>query len=275
VVGDYGAAPWNQIASAASTAMTSPPYFRKTFTATKPVKRALLYATALGVYHLSLNGRAVSSDLLSPGWTDYRKRVHYLAYDVTGQMRPGANALGAILGDGWYASYLAFTGKRHFYGGDPRLLVQLEVEYADGSRETIGTDDTWKIAYGPVTRADLLMGTAIDTRREMPGWDTAKFRDSDWKPAVIQPRPEILVEAQPNEPIRPTEKVTARARTMPRPGVFVYDMGQNLVGWVRLKVTGKPGQTVTVRHAERLNPDGTVYLPWLSVCRSDGHGDAA
>ncbi|MES2465092.1 MAG: alpha-L-rhamnosidase N-terminal domain-containing protein, partial [Armatimonadota bacterium] len=177
VIGDYGVGPWNEVTSAASALMTPPPYFRKTFTAVKPVKRAMLYATALGVYHLSLNGRAVGNDVLSPGWTEFRKRVHYLAYDVTRQLRPGANALGAILGDGWYASYLAYTGKRHFYGGDPKLRVQMVVEYADGSRETVGTDETWKTAYGPVTSADLLMGTEIDTRKDMPGWDTASFSD--------------------------------------------------------------------------------------------------
>ena len=268
VLGDYGIGPWNEIVNGASAVMTPPPYFRKTFTASKPVKRAVLYATALGVYHLSLNGKQVGSDVLSPGWTEYRKRVHYLAYDVTHQLRPGANALGAILGDGWYASYLAYTGRRHFYGGDPKLLLQLDVEYADSSRETIGTDETWQTAYGPVTSADLLMGTDTDTRKEMPGWDTASFTGSAWKPAVVQPSPEILVESQPNEPIRPTQEVRARARTSPKPGVFIYDIGQNLVGWVRLKVTGKPGQIITVRHAERLNPDGTVYLTNLRAAKA-------
>ncbi len=268
VIGDYGVVPWNEITDAASSIMTPPPYFRKTFTAAKPVKRAVLYATALGVYHLSLNGKQVGTDVLSPGWTEYRKRVHYLAYDVTSQLKPGANALGAILGDGWYASYLVFTGKRHFYRGDPKLMLQLVVEYADGSRETVGTDETWKTAYGPVTSADLLMGTEIDTRREMPGWDTALFGDAAWKPAVVQPSPAILVESQPNEPIRPTQTLTARNRTSPKPGVFIYDLGQNLVGWVRLTVTGKPGQVITVRHAERLNPDGTVYLTNLRAAKA-------
>ena len=270
VLGDYGIGPWNEIVSGSSGVMTPPPYFRKTFTASKPVKRAVLYATALGVYHLSLNGKQVGNDVLSPGWTEYRKRVHYLAYDVTHQLRSGANALGAILGDGWYASYLAFTGKRHFYGGDPKLLLQLDVEYTDGSRETIGTDATWQTTHGPVTSADLLMGTEIDTRKDMPGWDTASFggTGSAWKPAVVQPSPEILVESQPNEPIRPTQEVRARACTSPKPGVFIYDIGQNLVGWVRLTVTGKPGQIITVRHAERLNADGTVYLTNLRAAKA-------
>jgi alpha-L-rhamnosidase len=268
VVGNYGVGPWNEIASGSANEMTPPPYFRKTFTPSKPIKHAVLYATALGAYHLSLNGKAVDKDILSPGWTEFRKRVHYLAYDVTKQLKPGANALGAILGDGWYASYIAFTGKRHFYGGDPKLRLQLVLEYADGTQEIVGTDESWQTAYGAITSADLLMGTEIDTRKEMPGWDTATFTGTDWKPATVQPNPDILIEAQPNEPIRPTQEVKARKLTTPKPGVFIYDIGQNLVGWVRLKVTGKAGQKITVRHAERLNPDGTVYLTNLRAAKA-------
>ena len=268
VVGAYGDAPWGTFNSAANALLTPPPYFRKTFTVAKPVRRALLYATALGVYEASLNGKRISDDVLSPGWTDYRKRVHYLAYDVTKQVKPGANALGAILGDGWYASYLAFTGRRHYYGGDPKICLQLAIEYADGGREMIGTDETWTTASGPLKSADMLMGCAIDTNAIMPGWDTAAFDAAAWKPATIQPAPPILVVSQPNEPMRPTQTVTARTRTNPKEGVYLYNIGQNMVGWARLKIAGKPGEIITVRHGERLNPDGTLYVTNLRAARA-------
>ena len=270
VVGDLGVEPWGKIVSAASNERTPPPYFRKGFVVDRPIKRAVLYATALGVYELSLNGKRVSDDVLSPGWTDFHKRVHYMAYDVTRQVRRSENVLGAILGDGWYASYLAFTGKHHFYGGDPKLCLQLRLEYADGSTQTVQTDETWRTTYGPVKAADMLMGYEADTRREMPGWNAApRFDDAAWKSASVQTAPELIVESQPNEPIRPTGTVRARTRKEPKKGVFLYDLRQNMVGWARVKmVKGQAGDTITVRFGERLNPDGTLYTANLRSARA-------
>ena len=259
VVGVYGVSPWGRIPAQGNRTLTPPPYFRKTFVPAKTVRRALLYATALGVYKLSLNGHPVGDDVLSPGYTDYRRRVHYLAYDVTKLVLPGKNAVGAILGDGWYASFLAFTGRRHFYGGDPKLCLQLDLLYSDGTHGIVRTDGTWKTRVGALQSADMLMGTRTDTRREMPGWDAPGFDDRDWARAAVLPAPPIVVEAQPNEPIRVTAQVVAKKRTQPRKGVYVYDLGQNMVGWARLTVRGKVGQTVIARHGERLNPDGTLY----------------
>lgn len=267
VVATYGAQPWGRL-NYDFPSDRVPPYFRKTLTVSRPVKRALLYATALGVYELSLNGKRVGTDHLSPGWTDFNKRVHYLTYDVTSQLRQGKNALGAILGDGWYASYLAFTGRHHYYGGEPKLRLQLAIEYADGQRENVGTDETWKVGTGAITYGDLLMGSTIDSRKEVPGWNTPDFNDSGWKAAVVQQTPEIAIEPQINEPIRETGQVKAIARTEPKKGVYVYNFGQNLVGWVRLKVRGKSGATVRLRHAEFLNPDGTIYTTNLRSARA-------
>src|SRR4029077_13268197 len=120
----------------------------KEFAVTKPVQRAVVYSSALGVYELHLNGTRVGRDYLTPGWTDFRARVQYQTYDVTAQLRSGKNALGAVLGDGWYASVLAYTGRRNYYGVYPRLLAQLEMEYTDGSHETVATDGTWRAGYG-------------------------------------------------------------------------------------------------------------------------------
>ena len=269
VIGEYGAAPWGRIASEAGSDRTPPSHFRKDFTLTKPVKRAVLYATALGVYELSLNGKRVGSDVLSPGWTDFNKRAHYLAYDVTKQLRPKNNALGAILGDGWYASYVAFTGRHHFYGGDPKLCVQLRVEYTDGAIKTWKTDKTWQTKTGPVAYADMLMGCRTDTRREMPGWNTFGFSEPGWKPATVQTAPKIVIQAQPNEPIRTQKILPARTRTIPKPGVFIYNIGQNMSGWARITIkNAAPNQTLTVRYGERLNPDGTLYTTNLRTARA-------
>ncbi|MDX1935239.1 MAG: family 78 glycoside hydrolase catalytic domain [Capsulimonadales bacterium] len=267
VIGPYGIAPWGQARALRNWDRTVP-YFRRAFNVERPVRRALLHATALGAMELSLNGRKVGDDVLAPGWTDFRKRVRYRTYDVTRQLKPGPNALGAILGDGWYASYLAFTGVHHWYGGEPKLRVRLMIEYVDGSRRVVTTDRFWKAGTGPVRTADLLMGCAIDTRNEIPGWDTAAFDDTGWKPAVVQPDPALAVEPQINEPMRVTETLRARTRTEPKPGVHVYDLGQNLVGWVRLTVDGPSGRTVTLRHAEFLNPDGTLYVTNLRSAKA-------
>ena len=157
------------------------PYLRKAFTIQQAVKHAEVYVTALGCYELHLNGQRVGHDELTPGWTEYRKRVYYQTYDVTTLLKTGDNAIGAILGDGWYASDLAFTGKRKNYGGDPRLLVQLVVDLADGRTQTIVSDGSWKAATGPIRHADLLLGCEYDARLRMDGWDQPGFDESAWQ----------------------------------------------------------------------------------------------
>ena len=176
VVAAYGAAPWGEPTLGTRNAMTPPPVFRGQVHVMKPLKRALLYATALGVYDLTLNGKKFDNDVLSPGWTDFAKRAHFHAYDVTRALKTGANVLDAQLGDGWYASYLAFTGRRRYYGGDPKLRLELRLEYADGTIGHSGTDGSWEWANNGVQTADLLMGTDTDTR--------VKIAPSDWKPVA-------------------------------------------------------------------------------------------
>lgn len=241
---------------------------RKDFTLTKAVRRATVYATALGAYELYLNGVRVGRDLLTPGWTDFNKRVQYQTYDVTTQLRSGQNALGAILGDGWYASVLGYTGKRYFYNGYPRLLVQLEVEYTDGSRETIATNHTWRgTTNGPIRYADLMQGSTYDARIQINNWSDAKFDDVSWQPVTtghrsVDPKktPEIgVIEAANADSSTIADELPARTVTEPRPRAYTFDLGQNMVGWVRLKVSGRPGQKIMVRHGEALNPDGSLY----------------
>jgi alpha-L-rhamnosidase len=246
-----------------------PPYLRKTFNLDKPVARATAYATARGLYELHLNGQRVGNYELTPGWTDYKKRIYYQTYDVTPIVKQGANAVGAILGDGWHSGYFSYQGKRNLYGSDPSLLVQLEIEFADGTRQTVVSDETWKAGYGPIREGDLLMGSAYDARKEIPGWDTPAFDDASWKaPSVAEP-PKALIQPHPGLLPARHEEIAAKKISEPAPGTYVFDLGQNMVGWVRLKVKGqKPGTRITLRHSEMLNPDGTPYLIALRGARA-------
>ncbi len=260
--------PWNGPPQTLTQYIAPPPYLRKTFNVSKPVRRATIYSTALGVYELHLNDARVGKDYFTPGWTDFHSRVQYQTYDVTPQVRQGANALGAILGDGWYASVLSYTGQRHFYGGYPRFMAQLEIEYADGTREMVFTDDSWRaLTIGPIRSADLMAGCTYDAQMPFKRWEGSEFHFSDWKPVVVGLRPvnpdkpseEFKIEAANADASRATEELPARSVTEPRPGAWTFDLGQNMSGWVRLKVHGHAGQKIMVRHGEALNPNGTVY----------------
>lgn len=256
------------------------PYLRKAFAIqTAAVARARLYITALGVYEARLNGQRVSADHFNPGWTDYHQRNHYHTYDVTALLRPGANALGAILGDGWYCGHVDWRGRQR-YGDRPALLAQLEIIYADGSAQTIISDETWAHNYGPLLASDLLMGEAYDARQEFLGWDEPGFDDSRWSAALLNPPPPARLEAYRANPVRATEELHPLALThiddwpVHR---WVFDLGQNMVGRVRLKARGKAGQTFTLRHAEALiadpplSPNGTLYSVALRTAKATDH----
>lgn len=241
---------------------------RKSFPIAKPVRRATVYSTALGAYELQLNGTRVGRDQLAPGWTDFNKRVHYQTYDVTAQLKSGENVLGALLGDGWFASVLGYTGKRYFYDGYPRLLAQLEIEYADGSTERIATDHTWLGSTdGPIRSADLMQGCTFDARLQRADWATAKADTTGWQPVAVglrsvdpkKPLATFVIEAANADASRVVDELPARTVTEPRPGAYTFDLGQNMVGWVRLKTSGRAGQKIMVRHGEALNPNGTLY----------------
>ena len=409
-------------------------YLRKNFTVNQTVTRATVYVTALGAYELHLNGQKVANDVLTPGWTQFTKRVYYQTYDLTGMVQGGSNTISAILGDGWYASDLGGNGRRLYYGGTPRFLAQLVLQLSDGSTQTVVSDGSWKASYGPIQWGDLLIGSEYDARKEMPGWDTTNFNDSAWSPVltglsagavgysdvtaivtglvtnnqlnfvannttmggdpalniaktlqvtfqlnggtnqtlsfaenaavqiggggqaltiiqalygnsarfpglgytnatalvaslvknnqlnfvannttmggdpaygivktlqitftlggthqtlafaenatvqiggggqaltIIQAlygnaaqfpgAGEIQVQAAVTEPARCLETLPAVNLTVPSPGCYTFDLGQNMVGWVQLNISGSVGDRITVRHGEMLNPDGTVY----------------
>ncbi|TAN39102.1 MAG: rhamnosidase [Verrucomicrobia bacterium] len=258
VLGAYGMAPWGQLKV---TDVVTPPavYLRTAFSTAQAVVRATLYATALGWFDLHLNGQRVNASCFDPGWTDYAKRLYYRTYDVTPLVRRGANALGAVLSDGWFSGYIGWGGVRDHYGERPRVLMQLVLEYADGSRESVVSGPQWKASTGPILGADILMGETYDARKELIGWDRTGFNDQPWSAVSIGAELKPVIEAHPGPAVMAIQEFRAQKITAPQPGVYVLDLGQNFAGVVRLKVRGAPGQKITLRHGERLNPDGTLY----------------
>jgi alpha-L-rhamnosidase len=250
------------------------PYLRKTFFVGARVIHARLYATALGVYEARLNGQRVGDLQLAPGWTDYRKRVHYQTFDVTSLLVVGDNTLGAMLGDGWYCGHVAWRG-RQMYGDRPRFLAQLVIDYLDGRTDTIGTDSTWRFAYGPLLESDLLMGESYDARLEFPGWDKPGFDERGWQPARVGNGNGVALDAMRGPPIRTHQELKARLiKDSPESRqhrLRRYDFGQNMVGRVRLRVKGPVGATLTLRHAEMLDKDGHLYLANLRTARATDH----
>jgi len=284
-------------------------HYRRAFNLEREVRRATLYGSALGLAEYHLNGQRVGDAYFEPGWADYRRRVHYRTHDVTSQIRRGPNRIGAIVADGWYAGYVGYgllvgygpnKAGRCFYGKTPALLAQLEIEYADGSRETIGTDASWQVSGdGPIREADLIMGEAYDARREDAGWCSASPVAAGggaaasawtWEQAIraedngstkalfsdtlgnrevelgFQRPPRLQFYAAP--PIRVTQALPALRRSEPEPGVFIFDFGQNFAGIVRIGVQGPAGATVRLRFGEMLHADGRLMTENLRRARA-------
>jgi alpha-L-rhamnosidase len=231
---------------------------RRTLALSKSVQKARLYATALGSYRVFLNGHQVGADVLTPDFTEYRKRVLYQAYDVTNLLVSGKNVMSALLGDGWYGSGLTWVGM-HFFPPPDRFVAQLELDYADGSHDTVVTDESWKSAASAIVRSDIYGGEVYDARLEQAGWKKTGFDDSKWKSAVVSDAPAIKLTSQITEPARVITHLDPQGVTPVANGAYIVDMGQNLVGWVTLKVKGPKGTRVRLRFAEILNPDGTIY----------------
>jgi len=246
-----------------------PRYLRREVALARPIGRATVYAAALGIYELRINGRKVGGDYFTPGWTDYGKRITYQTYDVTDLLKQGANAIGAVLADGWYAGYIGGTYERHHYGSKLRLRAQVHVEYEDGTEQVVATDGRWRASTGPLREADFLMGETCDARREMPGWDAAGFDASGWKRVNVTRSVNASVQSYAGAPVRQFAELKPAKVTEPKAGRFVFDLGRNFAGVVRLRVAGaRRGRKITLRFAERLNPDGTVYTANLRTARS-------
>ena len=330
-------------------ALTLPPcpYLQKTFSLSKPIKQATLYATARGLYEASINGKRLGTAFFAPGWTDYTKRIDYQTYDVTSLLHRGQNALGAILGDGWYGGYVGFGRQRGHYGDHPQFLAQMVIEYADGSKQTMGTDGSWRGTTGPILHSDFLQGETYDARLAPHNWhsvvletaapplhqrnvtqqlralvkdnmlavkasnaiagdpayNTVKglrvdytlngaahtqtvkedetlhipgpeeasgslvIKHAVWGALDERTGPPALV-AQQGPPVRVTQELKPRSITQPAPGTYLYDLGQNMVGWARLRVLGRAGTSVRLRFGEILNRDGSLYTTNLRSARA-------
>ncbi|MCX7029868.1 MAG: family 78 glycoside hydrolase catalytic domain [Spirochaetes bacterium] len=271
-IGEPLPATWNEREGQAS------PLLRREFTLPGPVRRAVVFASALGIYELHLNGRKVGDRALAPEWTDYHRRVQYQGYDVTGLLVSGPNAIGAMLAPGWFAGQLGLGGdflaiKRGFYGRHLRFAAYLHAELESGTVVSVTTGPDWKVSMeGPIRSSDLLAGETYDARREVPGWDRPGYDDSRWIPVFCRMGP--VLSAQPNEPIRVVTTLAPVALTEPSPGVFIYDLGQNFAGWVRMHLEGEHGAEVRFRHAEMLDADGRIYRDNLRLDPKDSRSGA-
>jgi alpha-L-rhamnosidase len=235
--------------------------FRHEFALAKTVRSARLYVTALGSYRAFLNGRRVGADVLTPEYTEYAKRVTYQTYDVTDMLTPGANVLAAALGDGWFGSAMSWTGVRFSFLPPPaRLLAQLRVEYSDGSADTISTGSHWKTSPAPILHSEIYAGEVYDARLEQAGWDRPGFRDDAWAAAAPAEAPPSRLAGLAALPPRVVETLTPKSVKLASSGTYIVDMGQNMVGWLRLRVRGQPGVKLRLRFAEILNPDGSIYV---------------
>ena len=244
------------------------PMLRREFKLTGAIERARAYVTSHGLYELHLNGQRVGDQVLTPGWTSYNKQLQYQTYDVASLLRSGDNAVGAMLGDGWYRGNLAWEEKRNIYGQRLGLLLQIEVVYRDGRREIVGSDAAWKGATGPIRMSEIYHGETYDARLEKPGWTTAGFNDADWTPVRTATHSKSILTAPAGPPVRRIEEIKPVRIFRTPAGETVVDFGQNLVGWVRLNVQGPAGATIRIRHAEVLDKAGNFYTENLRAARA-------
>jgi len=232
---------------------------RRSFKVEKPVARARLYATALGVYEAFVNGRNAGDAKLAPEISMAIDHVFYQTYDVTSLVRTGSNAIGFHVGDGWYAGAFAWRHEHYALGDGPkRLLAQLVIDYQDGSRDIVATDGAWRSHASPVLASGIYSGESYDARRELPGWNSGDFDDKGWEKVANGGKPHTRLVSQLSPPIRPMKTLEAIGIKEVVPGTFVFDFGQNFSGWGRLRVKGPAGTTVTLRYAEILKPTGEV-----------------
>ncbi|MCC6483486.1 MAG: family 78 glycoside hydrolase catalytic domain [Armatimonadetes bacterium] len=221
------------------------PQLRTEIVLDKPIRRARAYVCGLGYYELRINGEKVGDRVLDPSYTNFDRRALYSAYDVTDALREGKNAVGAILGKGWFSQNLC-------------LLLQINVDYTDGTHASFATDESWKWSTSPILMNSLYNGETYDARLEQSGWDMPGFDDSAWRGVVLCDSPTKLLSAQEIQPVRVTETLPFKSMKEVKPGVWVFDFGQNFSGWCQLRVAGPAGQEVKLRYAEILHPDGSV-----------------
>ena len=234
------------------------PHLRKEFSVSGKISRASLYVTAQGHVEMHLNGKRVGDEYFTPGWTDYRKRIYYRTFDVTDMLKNGPNAIGAILGDGWFRGNISILGQNQ-YGDRLRLLSQLHIDYTDGTSEIVASDPSWKASFGPIVLSDMFEGETYDARKEISGWDTPGFDEMGWASVDTGSTIASAIEAYPGVPVRKSQELKPIELNKLASGDTVFDLGQNFSGWIRLKVKGTTGTKVVMQFGEMLNADGSVY----------------
>ncbi|SFE51575.1 alpha-L-rhamnosidase [Chitinophaga sp. CF118] len=249
---------WDKAKATDTFTRLSARYLRKDFSLTKKVKQATAYISGLGLYELYINGEKIGDQVLAPGPTEYNKRAFYNTFDVTSQLKEGSNTIGAILGNGRFFTMRGLGRVTNY--GYPKMISQINITYEDGSADKVITDDTWKITVdGPIISNNEYDGEEYNAEKELTGWNKSGYDAGKWLKAQLVSQTAALV-AQPNNPIKIMDTVKAIHVTEINPGTFIYDMGQNFVGWVHLKVKGNKGTVVTMRFAERLKDDSTLYM---------------
>lgn len=240
---------------------TNAPDFRRSFTTSRPVVDAKLHITARGIFSATLDGAAISDEVLAPGWTDYRQRLPYRSHDVTTLVaKPGEHVLAARLGEGWYKGPIGWEGQSQIWGGTTELLAILRLVHDDGSVTLVTTDGEWRVANSPVLASTFLRGELHDRGQARPGWDRPGFAATSWAAVRTKPIDAVPIEPHRAPPVRRLQEFTPVARWQIRPGVWILDLGQNIAGWVRLKVNAAAGTTIRLRHGEMVNPDRTLYV---------------
>lgn len=232
---------------------------RREFAVQKQIQRARAYVTALGAYEMFLNGQRVGPYVLTPGFTQFEKRVQYQTYDVTKLLTTGQNTAAATLGAGWFGSGMSWTAQHFKLLPPTRFLGQIEIDYSDGTRDTITTDSSWKAGESPILHSEIYAGETYDARLERPGWNRSGFDDASWTSAVVYAPYEGSLSSQIDIPPRVVLTIRPERMMVQPDGAYVFDMGQNMVGWVALKAKGPAGTRVRLRFAEILNADGSIY----------------
>jgi alpha-L-rhamnosidase len=251
--------------------MRPSPYFRKEFSTSKKIKNATAYITAHGMYQAQINGKKIGDAYLTPGWTAYKKRLQYQTYNVTGLLNSGGNAIAVTLGSGWYRGIIGFTNGINYYGKDIALLLQLDITYTDGTTESVVSDNSWKSSNGAIRYAEIYNGETIDARLEKNGWTEAGYNDKNWDGVKVMDYSKNILVASSSEPVKKHE-VFKPLRIFKTPaGDQLIDFGQNLVGWVVMKVKGNTGDHITLSHAEVLDKNGNIYLDNLREAKAENN----
>jgi len=243
------------------------PYLRKEFVLDRDIAMARLYISSQGLYRVEINGKRIGREEFTPGWTSYDTRLQYQTYDVTGELQQGKNVIGIILGDGWYRGNLGWMDEKGVWGTEVAAIAQMMVKCSCGKVDIIETDDTWKATTGPILESDIYNGEVYDANKELSGWSVEGYDDSDWKPVKVSDISKQKLIAPEGPPVRIINELNP-VSIRKKGDEWIVDMGQNMVGWIRIAATGKKGDVITLRHAEVLDKDGNMYYENLRKAKN-------